>query len=163
MLTTDQMSFNRAVRIRRFWTIVLMDSLSAFGLFYLAGTYFQLGDMIGEIDEKWLRLIGALCGFASGIFKVFWGYIFDKHGFRWTYNYVLLIELTMCLFVTIVVRWGPFCYAIWVFMGFICLGAHFVIFPAVLVRVFGLKAGIKLYSVVYLSKAVTALLVIGLW
>ena len=43
-----------------------------------------------------------------------------------------------------------------IMMGFTCLGAHFVMFPGVILKVFGIKAGAQLYSIMYTSYSISS-------
>lgn len=46
---------------------------------------------------------------------------------------------------------------IWVSLSYLCLGAHFVIFPNVIVQVFGLRSGVTLSSFIYSTRCISAL------
>jgi len=49
-------------------------------------------------------------------------------------------------------------YGIWVFIAYICLGSHFVLFPTIVLRLFGSKAGVQLSSTVYFVMGISSLL-----
>lgn len=74
------------------------------------------------------------------------------------YKTVLAIELVVCLSLYWAVTVSPLVYAIVIFCAFVCLGAHFVMFPGIVLKVFGLKAGGQLYSILYIAYGSTAIL-----
>jgi hypothetical protein len=45
-----------------------------------------------------------------------------------------------------------------IFCAFTCLGAHFVMFPGLIIKVFGMKAGGQLYSILYIAYGTTSIL-----
>jgi hypothetical protein len=45
-----------------------------------------------------------------------------------------------------------------VLLGFACLGAHFVMFPGVIVKIFGMNAGGQLYSIMYTAYGMSSIL-----
>ena len=56
-----------------------------------------------------------------------------------------------------IVRTNKYLYMLSVFMGYASLGAHFVIFPNVMVQIFGLKGGVQLCSFIYITRCPSAL------
>jgi hypothetical protein len=57
------------------------------------------------------------------------------------YRTVLVIELLVCLSLYWAVTISFWAYAVVIFSAFECLGIHFVIFPGLILKVFGMKAG----------------------
>jgi len=51
------------------------------------------------------------------------------------------MELAVCLSLYWAVTVSPWVYMIVIFFSFVCLGAHFVMFPGLVLKVFGMKAG----------------------
>ena len=52
---------------------------------------------------------------------------------------------------------NQYLYMVCVFMGYASLGAHFVLFPNVMVQIFGLKGGVQLCSFIYVTRCPSAL------
>ena len=119
-----------------------MDFLTMFPLFYLSSVFKTMGMQIGDIDDYFLTWIGSIGSLANGLSRVVWGPIQDKVGFLPIYRTVLVMELLVCSLLPLIVQANKYLYLIWVFMGFLCLGAHFVIFPNVIVQIFGLRSSV---------------------
>ena len=68
------------------------------------------------------------------------------------------IELVVCFLLYWAVTVSPWVYMMVVFMAFACLGAHFVMFPGVILKVYGMKAGGQLYSILYTAYALASIL-----
>ena len=82
----------------------------------------------------------------------------DKVGFRSIYRVVLMLEFCVCAFIPFIVQTNKYLYLILVFIGYLCLGAHFVIFPNVMVQIFGSKSSVQLCSFIYITRCPSALL-----
>lgn len=135
-----------------------MDFCSVFPLFLLAQIWKTVGLQVGGIDDYTLTLIGSLGSIANGLGRLFWGPVQDKTSFLFVYKTVLSIELVVCLSLYWSVHVSPLLYAIIIFFGFMCLGAHFVMFPGLIVKVFGMRAGGQLYSILYIAYGATSIL-----
>jgi len=108
----------------------------------------QLGD--GSIDDRFLTFIGAVGGLTNGGSRIFWGYLQDLFGFKRIYAFILVTQIVVSM-TLIHVLTSKTLYLVWILIGYNCLGAHFVLFPTVLLKVFGLKSGGQLYSLLYLG------------
>ena len=71
---------------------------------------------------------------------------------------MLATELVVCLSLYWAVTVSPFVYTIVIFCAFVCLGAHFVMFPGLILKVFGMKAASQLYSILYIAYGSTSIL-----
>ena len=78
-------------------------------------------------------------------------------GFRKIYYAVIGMSLLVCSLISIVVKTNKYMYMIWVFMSYLCLGAHFVIFPNVIISIFGLRSSVQLSSFIYITRCPSAL------
>jgi MFS family permease len=119
-----------------------MDICSLFTFLYVSSVFktmaIQLGN--GALDDHWLTLTGAIGGLANGGSRIFWGYLQDIFGFKKIYAFILVTQVLVSLTLTSVVT-NKVLYMVWILIGYNCLGAHFVLFPTVLLKVFGLKSG----------------------
>ena len=120
-----------------FLLVCLMDFLTILPLVYMAGTFKAMGIQLGGIDDFTLTWIGSIGNVANGLFRVFWGAIYDKAGFTHVYRIILFIEFFVCILMVKTVTLSPFLYMLWVFLAYQSLGAHFVIFPLVLIKAYG--------------------------
>jgi MFS family permease len=110
------------------------------------------------MDDYTLTIIGSLGSIANGLSRIFWGPVQDKTSFLFVYRTILVIELIVCLSLYWAVHVSPLVYMIVIFCAFICLGAHFVMFPGLIIKVFGMKAGGQLYSILYIAYGTTSIL-----
>ena len=79
-------------------------------------------------------------------------------GFSFIYKGILVVEVVVCAFITTVVHVDEWLYTIWVALGYLCLGAHFVMLPIAMTKIFGLKSGAQLASFIYSSRGISALI-----
>ena len=119
-----------------------MDFLSIFPLLYLASVFKTMGMQLGHYDDAFLTWIGSIGSLANGLSRVVWGPMQDKTGFRKIYQVVLGIELLVCSLLPLIVKTNKYLYLVWVFMSYLCLGAHFVIFPNAIIALFGLRSSV---------------------
>ena len=109
-----------------------MDMCSIFAFLYMASIFKTLGMQYGAIDDATLTIIGSLGGLANGFSRITWGILQDKYGFKCLYKIVLITQLLLAPSITLIVSKSSLLYGLWVFIGFCCLGSHFVLFPTVI-------------------------------
>ena len=102
-------------------------------------------------------MAGSVGALVNGLIRIFIGSFQDKVGFSLIYKIILVIELVLCLFITSIVQTNGWLYTIWVCMGYLCLGAHFVMVPIAMTSIFGLKSAGQLASMTYVSRALSAI------
>jgi MFS family permease len=137
----SQLTFKEGLRTRTFWAIFAMDFCSIFPLFLISQIWKTVGLQQGGMDDYTLTMIGSLGSIANGLSRMFWGPVQDKTSFLFVYRTVLAMELAVCLSLYWAVTISPWVYMIVIFFSFVCLGAHFVMFPGLVLKVFGMKAG----------------------
>ena len=155
---SSQLTFKEGLRTRIFWAIFFMDFCSIFPLFLISQIWKTVGLQLGGMDDYTLTIIGSLGSIANGLSRIFWGPVQDKTSFLFVYRTILVIELIVCLSLYWAVHVSPLVYMIVIFCAFICLGAHFVMFPGLIIKVFGMKAGGQLYSILYIAYGTTSIL-----
>lgn len=133
-----------------------MDFLTIFPLYYLASVFKTMGMKMGHIDDNFLTWIGSIGALANGCSRIGWGPIYDKTGYRMIYKIIIGIELVVCPLMPIVVAANKYLYLICVFLGYLCLGAHFIISPNAMIQIFGLKSSVQLCSFIYVTRACSA-------
>lgn len=141
-----------------FWALFTMDFCSIFPLFLISQIWKTVGIQLGGLDDYTLTLIGSFGSIANGLSRIFWGPVQDKTCFLFVYRTVLALELAVCFSLYWAVTVSPVVYALVIFFGFVCLGAHFVMFPGVVLKVFGMRAGGQLYSILYTAYALASIL-----
>lgn len=152
-----QLTVKEALGKCQFWVLCMMDFCTIFPLLYMASVFKIMGMQIGNYDDKFLTVVASVGSLANGLLRVFWGYAQDKTGFRRLYQIVLLIELLFCTLMPIIVRTNQYLYLFWVFIGYMCLGAHFVLFPNCIISIFGLRSSVQLSSFIYISRCIPAI------
>jgi hypothetical protein len=78
--------------------------------------------------------------------------------FLFVYRTVLAIELLVCFSLYWAVTVSAAVYGLVIFFAFVSLGAHFVMFPGIILKVFGMNAGGQLYSILYTAYALASIL-----
>ena len=153
---TGQLTIAEAFCQKQFYLVLLMDFLTMFPLYYLASVFKTMGMQLGHIDDVFLTWIGSLGALANGGSRIFWGPVYDKTGYKLIYMIVLAIELVVCPLMPIIVATNKYLYLIWVFLGYLCLGAHFIVSPNAIIQIFGLRSSVQLCSFIYVTRACSA-------
>ena len=135
-----------------------MDFLSFFGLMILASNFKTMGMQKGGYEDLFLTVVGSVGSVANGLSRVLWGPLQDKTGFRPLYRIVLVTELILFSTLPSIVQANQYIYLIWVFTCYLCLGAHFVLFPNAIIGIFGLRSSVLLSSFIYTTRACSTLL-----
>ena len=130
-------------------------------MIYMSGHFKTMGMTLGGIDDHTLTLIGSIGSLANGGSRIFMGPLQDRIGFSTVYLLILIIELLVCSLITTVVTMSSLLYFFFVFLAFFCLGCHFTMFPLVTLRIFGLKSGGQLSSLIYCSRGLSS--IVGLY
>lgn len=142
---------------RQFYLIYLMDFMSIFPIYYLAQVFKVYGMELGGFDDLMLTTVGSFGSLANGFSRVILGSMQDKSGFSSIYRTICALELFVCIFTPTIVTTNKWAYLVIIFVTFGCLGAHFVIFPNVMLKIYGLKAGVTLSSITYATRACSTL------
>ena len=135
-----------------------MDFLSFMPLMQLASNFKTMGMQVGGYEDLFLTVVGSVGSVANGLSRVVWGPMQDKTGFRPLYLTVLITTLLLFSTLPSVVKANQYLFLIWVFVNYLCLGAHFVLFPNAIISIFGLRSGVNLSSFIYASRACATLL-----
>jgi hypothetical protein len=146
----------------KFWILFFMNVCGAsFGVFMAAAfkTYGMenIFNEKGLPDDYYLSFIGALTGIANGITRFLWALWMDHSGFIVVYRTLLVINLFCSLFISYFAS-SHVGYAVIVFLSLSCMGGHYSLWPTVTMKVFGLKYGPDIYSIMFYSFGTTAML-----
>lgn len=116
-------------------------------------------------DDEFLTLIGSIGFVINSTFRIIWGYLMDKFGFKKVYWVLILIQLALICSLNAISQ-NKSCYFIWICLILACEGGHFSLFPAITMKQFGIKVGGILYPYVYfafiISNFIQFLIVLGL-
>jgi MFS family permease len=96
---------------------------------YIMSNYKIYGLTFGY-DDKFLSLIvGNIACFGNGLFRYFFGIMYDKFGFRKCYNFHLIINMITIITLPMVAHL-KFMYTLWIFFSAIGEGSIYVLFSA---------------------------------
>ncbi|KAL5105022.1 Oxalate:formate antiporter [Taenia crassiceps] len=138
------------------WIIVFLDIIS---VVLLTSTY-KLYGLESKFDDKFLSAIATTSAAFNCIGRVFWGFIVDHFSFKCPMMCFLLLWAAVFItfpYVTVGAAGKPL-YAIWVFLLFFDLSAHFVVVPGACTRVFGHVHMATIYGLVYFATCPSALI-----
>jgi len=105
---------------------------------------------ISGLDDKILTMAGALGSVANGLSRIGWGTLSDKIGFKNTYKMLLTIQF-FCSITLIYFKNTQMIYVLLVFLSFSCEGGHMALFPGVCGKIFGIKSGPTLATILNTS------------
>lgn len=128
----------------------------AFGLFYplyIASVYKSFGS--AYLSDETLTLAGALGSIGNGCSRVIWATLQDKYGFKPVYTFAMVIQLVVSSSIYFF-RDNAGVYIAWVTLSYFCEGAHFSMFPVVAAKVFGIKNGGTIFTIIYFAVPITA-------
>ena len=124
--------------------------------YYMSNEFKQYG-FTGGLDDKTLTLIGSFGALFNGCFKIVWATLLDYYNFKPIYTIILCITISGL----IAVHWAVYnsiTYFIVVCLAFMCDGSMTSMIPVVTNRVFGVKRGPMVYSYIFSTFGVAALL-----
>lgn len=132
-----KLTLKQATIHRTFWHIFIMLMCSmAFSDFMKPQMKYY--GMYKFNDDLYCTFVGILAFVSSALSKFAWGTIQDYLGFVKVYMITLLLQTFLCFSIDHVAT-SKTLFAIWIFLVFVCEGAHFVIFPAVASAIYGSK------------------------
>jgi len=140
-------SVESAVKSSTFWKLWAMALLSGSAGINIAGVYKNFGSKIHS-DDKFQSLVGSLAALANGSGRLFWGGMVDSKGFKGPFGALASIQaVIMALYSTLAQSRIGFAFATCAIL--FCMGGNFSIFPAITSKVFGVRNGASIYSVMF--------------
>lgn len=129
-------------------------------MFYMTQVTKTMAIELSLMDDHFLTLVGALGSVCNGLFRIFWGILHDMYGFKTIFGVVVFLQLLVCLTIYTVVQTNRWLYLLAVMVGYGSFGANFIVIPAVIFKMFGLKGGGLMYSVLYVTRALSSIVLI---
>ena len=127
---------------------------------YLAFNYkglaFQENSYFLEHDHL-ITIVGSLGILANGLFRIMWGYLFDKFSFETLIRTINLVLLACCALVLLAVEYFA-SYLVLVIMSYLAYGGIYALMPTQCVRVMGQKVGTKVFWAVFSGFSISAVL-----
>ena len=102
-------------------------------------------------------MIGSFGALFNGCFKIFWATLLDYFNFKPVYSVVLLIQISMLIWVHWAVN-NSTSYFIVICLSFMCDGSITSMIPVVTKQVFGTSRGPSVYSYVFSTFGISAML-----
>ena len=122
---------------------------------YISSAYKIYG---GELfkDDKYLAVVGSVSALVNGTSRFLWAEALEWWGFKKVYIGLLAVQILTSATLYPVAR-TEFMYMLYMILIFINQGCHFVIFPALMVKMYGRMKGALLYSILYSEFGFSAL------
>lgn len=141
-------SLIQALKSKAFYLILMMTFFSIQNGYFMASNFKDYG--FSKIsDDSFLTLVGSLSSVFNGGGRFFWGVLSDKFDFKKIYLMILVIQIADMATLRLISQEKSL-YLIWVCVALLCEGGHFVIFPVLCLKVFGVEIGAKVYSLILL-------------
>eukprot|EP01016_Furgasonia_blochmanni_P034086 TRINITY_DN3637_c0_g1_i7.p1 TRINITY_DN3637_c0_g1~~TRINITY_DN3637_c0_g1_i7.p1 ORF type:complete len:285 (+),score=61.27 TRINITY_DN3637_c0_g1_i7:56-856(+) len=109
--------------------------------FYFAFNYKEYG-IYRFNDDSYMTTVGSVSFFLNGISRLIWGILYDCMSFK-TLKYIMLSSQLM-VSVSIYFLESKFMYMIWICIILMTEGGVFVVYPAHMLKLYGVKYGTKL-------------------
>jgi hypothetical protein len=133
-----------------------MNFLSIFLCLFIANEYkvFWLSQP-GAPGDSFTSAVGSIGAIFNGL-RFIWSWALDYFSYRVVYGTLLTIEILIgCTMPSVVgYRWV---YAVWICLGYLCLGGHFTLVPNEMKKVFGSKTT-QIYSYLYTYAGATGVI-----
>ena len=124
-----------------------MNTLSS-GLGLLISVQFKDYGLKTINDDQFLTLIGSLGFVFNSCFRIIWGLLMDKFGFRKVYWILLTCQFSLICSLYAISSYKA-AYFLWICLMLACEGGHFSLFPAITLKQFGIKMGGLIYPYVF--------------
>jgi MFS family permease len=154
----------KCVKTKDYLLLFSMNCLSSgFGL--MISVQFKDYGLKQINDDQFLTLIGSIGFIFNAGFRIIWGYLMDKFGFRKVYWLLLSCQLGLICSLNAICEYKAV-YFVWICLILACEGGHFSLFPTVTLKQFGIKLGGFVYPYVYfafvISNFIQFFIVLGL-
>eukprot|EP01017_Pseudomicrothorax_dubius_P030080 TRINITY_DN3714_c0_g1_i13.p1 TRINITY_DN3714_c0_g1~~TRINITY_DN3714_c0_g1_i13.p1 ORF type:complete len:432 (-),score=83.01 TRINITY_DN3714_c0_g1_i13:163-1458(-) len=117
--------------------------------FFFMANYKNYGLKIGHPDS-FLTVVGSFASLSNGVFRTLWSSLLDYFTYKRVFIPMIIGQVTLVLtFNSIADTQGW--YFIWVLFIAIIGGGYFSIFPTITSKIYGTKAGSKLYGFVFFA------------
>ena len=142
---------------RQFLLIYLMNTMSIITGYFTVNNYKAYAGTNGIKDESYLALVGSIASFCSAI-RFVWSMGTDHFTYRLVYGVMLVLQAILNFTIPLVNE-SRGAYAVWIAGILFCEGAHFVLVPNILKKLFG-KYGITCYGFAITYTSVGNLLIV---
>jgi MFS family permease len=153
------------VNTYQFKMIYAMNTLSIFHGMFILGSGKTWAEQ-AFTDDKFLSYVLSVGSF-FGALRFFWSFLMDKFSFKQIYGTMLLIQLVIGLILPIIMKLPDSKAKQTIFSICICFsynieGAHFVVMPTVLAKLFGPNGGFRVFAIGFSFFSLASILNIGI-
>ena len=141
---------------RPFILIYLMNMLSIITGFFAVNNFKIYGQKNGLTNEEYLAILGSIAALCNAI-RFLWSFATDFFSYKLVYGILLVLQIVIDFTVPLVAE-NKYLYAIWISLMLFCEGAHFVLVPNVLKKIFG-ERGTQLYGIAFSFNGLASIII----
>jgi hypothetical protein len=105
--------------------------------------------------DNFISRVGSIGSVFNGL-RFVWSGLLDHYSYKRVYGFLLCIEIVLAATFNLVLE-HKWLYAVWICLGYWCLGGHFTLAPNEMKKVFGSKTT-QLYSYLYTYAGMTGVI-----
>jgi len=143
-----------ALKHRTFWIFATLLTIATWNDFIFGLAYKEIGFNY-QYSDSYLTLVGILYSIANATGRISWGIITQKYPFVTCYQLILVGQTFFPLTLAVVAR-SPLLYVLWIMLSTLFTSGNFVVFAPLTMKIYGLKCGETIYTLVATSFAVGA-------
>lgn len=151
------LDFKASIKTRQFYQICFESLLTGTACMYAVASYKSVGLEL-DYDDGFLTIVGSLGSVCNSLSRPFWGILFDKKSFKFTYGLICLIQIIVCGTFPLL-KHEKACFLIWICFLFATSGGIFTQFAPIAVRIYGREVGVQIYSFFFISMGTACLMV----
>jgi len=143
----------------------MMSLSQVFGIFFQGSIKSYTSSYIK--DDKFLSIVGTVASFCR-ILVFIWSIMMETYNFKTTYAIVLVLQVANAFMTPVIIGvdfyprlcpwWKKVYYVPAVISSMIANGAHHILFPVILAKIYGTHGGLLAYSVGFTFQAASSFL-----
>jgi len=95
--------------------------------------------------DVFLTFVGSMAMLSNSVWRIFWGALFDRFGFKLLFRIMITIQL-ICIGTFSMIAFNKYLFMIWILTFMVCEGGYFCIFPAYSISNYGKRKGAEVYG-----------------
>jgi len=156
----EENTLKKILKSMKIYHIFLMNLFSS-GLGLLIASNFKNYGLLKINDDVFLTIVGSVGAVFNGVGRMIWGILYDKFSFRSVYLFLLSIQIILIATYDLISEFKV-SFFIWTCFLLFCLGGHYVLFPSLCLKEFGVENGSKAYPIVYFAFSCSNFLQFGI-
>lgn len=158
-VTKSEASIVGIVFSKAFILIYIMNFMSISTGFFAVNNFKTYGIKNGLTNEDYLAWLGSIASVFSSV-RFVWSYATDYYSYKVVYAVLLIMQIVLD-FTTPLVAENSVLYFVWITVILFCEGAHFVLVPNVLKKIYGEKSTL-LYGIMFSYTGICSILIVVL-